>query len=64
MSAHRMETRENTDYEDNARDGEDLYTLEQGGWMEKSAKWEENFELTSNLSIALFRAAVIKIFRL
>lgn len=34
MSAHRMETRENTDYEDNARDGEDLYTLEQGGWME------------------------------
>lgn len=30
----------------------------------KSAKWEENFELTSNLSIALFRATVIKIFRL
>lgn len=58
-----METRENTDYEDNARERGFVYVgaRRMDG---KSAKWEENFELTSNLSIALFRAAVIKIFRL
>ena len=58
-----METRENTDYEDNASERGFVYVgaRRMDG---KSAKWEENFELTSNLSIALFRAAVIKIFRL